>query len=43
MTAYEVATDGSKSDQKSALKALRPMKPPQKNEAITTAANATGP
>ena len=41
MTTYEMIKDGNKSDQKSALNALRPIKPPQKNTTRTTTANAS--
>jgi len=40
MIAYDVMTDGNKSDQKSALNARRPMKPPQKNTTRTKTAKA---
>jgi hypothetical protein len=41
MTTYDVMTDGNKSDQKSALNALRPMNPPQKNTTRTKTAKAS--
>ena len=41
MTTYDAMIDGSKSDQNSALKALRPMKPPQKKTTRTKTAKAS--
>ncbi len=41
ITTYEMITDGNKSDQKSALNARRPMKPPLKNTTRTNAAKAS--